>query len=437
MITRLLFVAVLCLSVVPAAADDPAQANRLLVEAMKSIKAAETEQVAARKQALLESALAKLNQIVDDHPASDLAVKLITGQQIGNLSLENVINDIETLRLGSCLAAPDFTDPACLRAYAQDAEGTIEDGFDRAMALAHIARALTVAGDDQGATETLAKALAAAKGAMSLVKLVEGAAGRAQALTAIAVVHALSGDIQGAWAKTVQEFLAALKEIENPDSRAEALALNTVLLASSGNVPEVVLAMAQEIEDVSLRINLFTVTAVMQALAGNFQEALTTAEIGLSTAENTGDPTTSDRWLALDAIVLALSGQNVLEEVRTAAKTTADSPSRVWALIAIALAEARTGNAREALMAAREIQDSYYQILALAGIALMQAKMGNVPQGLATAKMIEDPAARIQAFAGIAVLQADAENLQDTPANKRVETGASHDTLPTTPKATR
>ena len=42
MITRLLLIGVLCLSVVPVAADDSAQANRLLVEAVKLIQAAST-----------------------------------------------------------------------------------------------------------------------------------------------------------------------------------------------------------------------------------------------------------------------------------------------------------------------------------------------------------------------------------------------------------
>ena len=95
MITRLLFVTVLCLSVVPAGADDPAQANRLLVEAVKLIQAAEQEQPASEKLVMLESALAKLNQIMDDHPSSDVAVKLITDQEIGSLSIPKLMDAIE------------------------------------------------------------------------------------------------------------------------------------------------------------------------------------------------------------------------------------------------------------------------------------------------------------------------------------------------------
>ena len=94
MIARLLCVTLLCLSIVPAAADDPAEANRLLVEAVKLIQAAEQDRKANHKLVKLESALAKLNQIMDDHPSSDLAVRLITHQEIGILSLPKLIDTI-------------------------------------------------------------------------------------------------------------------------------------------------------------------------------------------------------------------------------------------------------------------------------------------------------------------------------------------------------
>ena len=88
-----------CLSVVPAVADDPAQANRLLVEAVKLIQAAETEDEASDKLALLEGALAKLNEIIKRHPSSSLAVKLITDQPIGSLSLQKLTDTVEKLRI--------------------------------------------------------------------------------------------------------------------------------------------------------------------------------------------------------------------------------------------------------------------------------------------------------------------------------------------------
>ena len=93
-----LFLSLACLLAVPAAADDPAQANRLLVEAAQLIKAAESQAAASEKLALLEEAIAKLNEIVDHHPSSGLAVKLITNQPIGSLSFADLNAAAEELR---------------------------------------------------------------------------------------------------------------------------------------------------------------------------------------------------------------------------------------------------------------------------------------------------------------------------------------------------
>ena len=90
---------VACLLTVPAAADDPAQANRLVVEAAQLIKAAEAETDASGQLALLEDAIAKLNEIIEQHPSSSLAVKLITEQPIGNLSLGKLTAVAEQLRI--------------------------------------------------------------------------------------------------------------------------------------------------------------------------------------------------------------------------------------------------------------------------------------------------------------------------------------------------
>ena len=70
MTKRLFVVCVVFLSAVSAFADETAQANRLFVEAMKWIQAAETVQVASEKLTLLQDALNNLNGIVDTtiHP---------------------------------------------------------------------------------------------------------------------------------------------------------------------------------------------------------------------------------------------------------------------------------------------------------------------------------------------------------------------------------
>ena len=95
---RWLSFSLICLLVVPAVAEDPAGANRLLVEAVKMIKAADSQTEGSEKLDLLEGALAKLNEIIDRHPSSGLAVKLITDQPIGSLSMAELSDAVEKLR---------------------------------------------------------------------------------------------------------------------------------------------------------------------------------------------------------------------------------------------------------------------------------------------------------------------------------------------------
>ena len=89
-IVATLAVVALMFSVGSAWADDTSEANELFVEAVKQVKSVENVEGLEEKAAVLEEALGKLNEIVDDHPSSGLAVKLISGQNIGAISLEGV-----------------------------------------------------------------------------------------------------------------------------------------------------------------------------------------------------------------------------------------------------------------------------------------------------------------------------------------------------------
>ena len=71
-------------------ADDTASANKLFVEAVKLVESAEGEKSFEKTLSVMEEALARLYKIIDDYPSSDLAVKLINGQDTGSISLEDV-----------------------------------------------------------------------------------------------------------------------------------------------------------------------------------------------------------------------------------------------------------------------------------------------------------------------------------------------------------
>jgi len=78
--------------------DDTASANELFVEAVKLVKSVENAEGPIEKAVVLEEALSKLNEIVDDYPSSDLAVKLISGQDTGSISLDAVGKVLERSR---------------------------------------------------------------------------------------------------------------------------------------------------------------------------------------------------------------------------------------------------------------------------------------------------------------------------------------------------
>ena len=71
-------------------ADDTASANKLFVEAVKLVMSAEGEKSFEKTLSVMEEALARLYKIIDGYPSSDLAVKLISGQSVGGISLEDV-----------------------------------------------------------------------------------------------------------------------------------------------------------------------------------------------------------------------------------------------------------------------------------------------------------------------------------------------------------
>jgi TPR repeat protein len=66
--------------------EDIASANKLLVEASGLMRSGETH----RDVNLLKQALTKLKMVIELYPSTDLAAKLITGQDTGNISLKKI-----------------------------------------------------------------------------------------------------------------------------------------------------------------------------------------------------------------------------------------------------------------------------------------------------------------------------------------------------------
>ena len=94
----ILVVVFLLLPFSSALADDTAEANRLMVEAVRHIQEADVEPSALGKFSLLKKAHDILMAIIERYPSTDLAVKLATGQRVGSISLEIVRKAMERAR---------------------------------------------------------------------------------------------------------------------------------------------------------------------------------------------------------------------------------------------------------------------------------------------------------------------------------------------------
>jgi hypothetical protein len=273
MITRLLLIAVLCVPSTPLAADDSTQANRLLVEAVKLIQAAGTKQTAAEQLPLMESALAKLNEIVENHSSSDLAVKLITGQQIGDISLAGVAHAVEVLSQvqkqdaarTTCIESLDAANPEC-REWLYD-----------------IGSAQLQAGDLQGARKT-ARWIRDSSIRRDLLRDIDRHVrdiDRRARRDDPRRVQLVDDQLR---AGNLEDALKTAKSIQDGDVRAQKLHVIALAQAEivgnqlqAGNL-EGGLATARSIEYTSIRDQAFHDVAEGQAQAGNLSDALATAE---------------------------------------------------------------------------------------------------------------------------------------------------------------
>ena len=147
---------VLGLGTPPALATDEAQANRLMVEAVGLITAAEDAHSAAERLRLLRTAHERLTEIVNRLPSTELAMRLATGQRIGNVSLSDLRKAMEDAQAAARAAPPaprvSGKPGAPLRVWRHDA-AVIAAGWtagDQRLSEARRERVATVASDGVG-----------------------------------------------------------------------------------------------------------------------------------------------------------------------------------------------------------------------------------------------------------------------------------------------
>ena len=213
------------------ASDDSARANSLFVEAVRLIQSSQNTLNNQEKLEQLDTAQGKLNQIIERYPSSDLAVKLITGQSIGNINLVALAKTIKEVRdnaeKDACYKAPTTK---CVLVIALSEAKTIESASQRSWVLSGIAEAQAKAGD--------------IKAAFATAKTIEDASQRSYALRNIAISQAKAGDIKAAF--------ATAKMIESASQRSWVLSGIAVAQAKAGAI-KAAFATVKTIEGASQR----------------------------------------------------------------------------------------------------------------------------------------------------------------------------------------
>ena len=378
MMVRLLFV-LLYLTAMPASADETAEANRLFVESVKLLSQADALDAETDKLPLLEQALSKLNGIIDQHPSSDLAVKLITNQSIGDISISNVRSQISSTKERIALTAARQAETE-----ARQAEKERKDAA-RETAEAQKQR------DYEACMATLDLGEPACK----------------PLIAHIAYIHIRAGNIQTG--------IAILDRPDLTGPRNGILSDNAIALLEGGNHQEAA-ALIDRIENPSEYV--FSVLAESQAQAGDYDGALLT----LSRLAGT------DRY---DMTAGFISRRQALrgdyDDAKKTAQLITDTTKQAEQHHLIANHQARTGDL-----------DSAYETVGLAPrpspqdqtplhkklAAIYYAYQGDYAQAQALASALTDPKRASDTYRAITLAQAEAGHFADaaqTAANVTVE----------------
>jgi tetratricopeptide (TPR) repeat protein len=243
-----------------------------------------------------------------------------------------------------------------------------------------------------------------------------------EALVAIAVLQAQSGDIRGA--------LQTAKSIPDLGSRSRATAQIAVEQAKAGT-PEAALITASRVEAAYGDGDAMTAIAEALAATGDFDGALDMArtlaqaygnpdalvavalqqalqgqaEAGLATAQSIDNLGSREQGFVAIAGALFDSGQ--VDEALTILPRIADAGDRFAVIQSAVVRLAQQGEDAQALDIATRFSDPRDMDEAVVAIALEQAKAGRITTAIATAQGLGDAMYRAIALAGIAPFALD------------------------------
>ena len=386
--------------------DEEAEANKRFVEAVALLEIAESEPAAPAKLALLEQAETTLQTIITRYPFTPLAVKLASGEQIGNVSLATVATAVEAARGPACQVAPTS---ACVIAQALVLAQTL-DGWQRSQALDYITESLTnialvqaQAGDRVEARKTITQALPLTNKARRWRRPV--------VLADIALAQARARDRAGSQA-TFAQALALARTLTDEEDRKEII----VTLEVNGR-------------DYKFRLEVpddFTESGLNRWIEESVEiQSLINSSAPQEKGEITGppeiaEPPVSSLYMVLLSLAQAqaqagdrVGAQVTLAQVLALVQTL-DEKERTMTLALVAPVQAQVGDrakAQEAasrMLAFAQTLDDEERDRTLLLILRAHLKAGDTVQALAFAQMLADEGSRARLLAFVAQAQAQA-----------------------------
>ena len=459
MMVRLLFV-LLYLTAMPASADDTAEANRLFVESVKLLLQADALDADTDKLPLLEQALSKLNGIIDQHPSSDLAVKLITNQSIGDISISYVRSQISSTKERIALTAARQAEKERKNAAREPAEAQKQRDYEACMAtldlgepackphIAHIAHIHIKAGNIQTGLAILDRPGLAGPSILSdtVIDLIKGGNHQEAAalfdrienpldyvFSVLAEGQAQAGDYDGALL-TLSRF-AGVSRLTGADYDRTAgfISRRQALRGDYDDAKKT----AQLITDTTKQAEQHHLIANHQARTGDLDSAYET--VGLAPRPSPQDQTPLHKKLA--AIYYAYQGDYAQAQALASALTDPKRASDTYR--AITLAQAEAGHFADAAQTAANVTvepyrdaithqtidvliesghldaaadtiqklDDHARFMFLSALAPAYATRGGVAVALATAQQIERPNTRDYTFHDLVIIHAQTGNL--------------------------
>ena len=374
--------------------------NLLIVEASQLIRAAQDSRPPEEKIALLENARDKLQSVIDNHPASDLALKLATGQPIGSISLAAVDQALETA-LEGCWGSPTVECVSRLVLAHAESSGDcrIQGGAYPALADASIAL---------GEFE---KADSAMKRFEELEDSCRGLATRIYRSAVAALFSIVPQDLSA-------EQLARVSDLIVRKIMSETLRLIRGLgengfLSTAAEIAEAApqnwrrqahfeLALAQGKHDLISGAGGMESFSEAKRIAAEAEDAVERAELLARVAREQAKS---------NAATDALETANAVEELAQSLALSMETYQRTMELPRTARAQWKTGDvedARKSLDSARElashILDHGQRSQRLRGIAEAEIALGRpedaqrtLERALAAARLVADPASRAEA----------------------------------------